>query len=127
MLTPVKIIIGRTTLKAELFDTHCAQAIAASLPIETQLSEWGDEFYFTIPVNHALDSTATENVKVGDIGYWPPGQALALFFGPTPMSSGADPVPASAVNLVGRMIDAPSLLKNEKGSSKIRIERDSDH
>jgi len=124
MPTPIKIIIGKTILKAELFDTPCALAIAAGLPIETRPSEWGEEFYFTISVNHPLDSSATERVMVGDIGYWPPGQALALFFGPTPMSSGADPVPASAVNRVGRILDDSRLLKKEKGADKIRIEKE---
>ena len=122
MPQPIRIIIGRTTLQAELYDTPCALEIIASLPIETRPNEWGDEFYFQIPVSQALDSSATTRVKVGDIGYWPPGQALALFFGPTPMSSGSDPVPASAVNLVGRIIDDPHLLKKEKGADTIRIE-----
>jgi uncharacterized protein len=53
-------------------------------------------------------------VKAGDIGYWPSGQALAIFFGPTPMSAGTDPVPASAINLVGRIIDDPTLLREKK-------------
>jgi len=61
-------------------------------------------------------------VKAGDIGYWPPGQALAIFFGPTPMSTGSDPVPASEVNLVGRILDDPVLLRKEKGTLKIKIE-----
>jgi hypothetical protein len=69
------------------------------------------------------DNTATTKVKVGDIGYWPPGHALAIFFGPTPMSSGADPVPASEVNMVGRITDDATVLKNAKGKGKIRIER----
>lgn len=118
----IKIIIGRTILQAEFFDTPCAQAILSSLPIETRPNEWGDEFYFQIPVTFPLDASATTRVRVGDIGYWPPGQALALFFGPTPMSTGADPVPASEVNVVGRLLDDPHLLKKEKGASKIRLE-----
>ena len=69
-----------------------------------------------------LDESATTKVKVGDIGYWPPGKALAIFFGPTPMSTGPDPVPASEVNLVGRILDDPRLLKKEKGAGMIRIE-----
>lgn len=122
MPKPIKITIGQTTLKGELFDSPCAQAIYSSLPIETRPNEWGDEFYFQIPVTMPLDGSATTKVKVGDIGYWPPGQALALFFGPTPMSTGPDPVPASEVNLVGRILDDPGLLKKEKGQRKIRIE-----
>ena len=102
MPTRIKITIGEVTVYAELLDTACAQAIAKSLPIEARPNVWGDEFYFTIQVNMPLDETATTRIAVGDIGFWPPGNALAIFFGPTPMSSGPDPVPASEVNLVGK-------------------------
>jgi hypothetical protein len=122
MPNPIKIAIGKTVLKGELFDSPCAQAIFASLPIETRPNEWGNEFYFEIPVSQPLDQSATRKVKAGDIGYWPPGKALAIFFGPTPMSTGPDPVPASEVNLVGRILDDPTLLRREKGAGKIRIE-----
>jgi hypothetical protein len=117
------ISVGTTRLKGELFDTPCAKAIVAALPIETKPNEWGDEFYFAIPVRENLDETATEKVMAGDIGYWPPGTAMAIFFGPTPMSSGPDPVPASEVNLVGKITDDAKSLAKAKGSGKIRIER----
>ena len=123
MPTQIKIAIGNVTLDAELFDTPCAKAIVGALPIETEPNEWGDEFYFEIPVNIPLDDTATRKVKVGDIGYWPPGKALAIFFGPTPMSKGPEPVPASEVNLVGRVVGNAALLKTAKGARKIRIEK----
>ena len=124
MTTSIVISIGKTKLHAELFDSHCAKQINESLPIETRPNEWGDEFYFAIPVKAALDDTATIKVKIGDIGYWPPGNALAIFFGPTPMSTGKDPVPASEVNIVGRVIDDATTLKKEKGALKIRIEKE---
>lgn len=124
MPTLIIISIGKTKLRAELFDSICAKQIIDCLPIETRPNEWGDEFYFTIPVKAALDDTATTTVKIGDIGYWPPGNALAIFFGPTPMSTGKDPVPASDVNIVGRVIDDATNLKKEKGASKIRIENE---
>lgn len=121
MPTEIKIIVRDIILDAELFDTACAKAIADSLPIETEPNEWGDEFYFEIPVDMPLDETATRTVKVGDIGYWPPGKALAIFFGPTPMSKGAEPVPASEVNLVGRITGDANLLIRARGAAKIRI------
>ncbi len=122
MPTHVMIKVANITLRAELFDTACAKKIVERLPIEARPEEWGDEFYFTIPVTDALDETATVKVKVGDIGYWPPGKAMAIFFGKTPMSTGSDPVPASAVNLVGKIMDDATVLKNAKGAVKIRIE-----
>ena len=120
----VKIIAGAVAVAAELFDTECAKAIVAKLPIEAVPNEWGDEFYFTIPVKLPLDATATGKVKIGDIGYWPPGRALAIFFGRTPMSTGPDPVPASEVNLVGRIVGDALLLNKAKGAAGIRIEKE---
>jgi hypothetical protein len=126
MPTQIKITIGDVQLNAELSDTACAEAIAQSLPIEARPNVWGDEFYFTIPVAMPLDETATTSVKVGDIGFWPPGNALAIFFGPTPMSTGSEPVPASEVNLVGKVTGDATVLRKAKGASMIRIDRSSE-
>ncbi len=123
MSIKINIIIKDITLKAELFDTSCARSIAGALPIIAVPNEWGDEFYFKVPVDMPLDDTATTSVKVGDIGFWPPGNALAIFFGPTPISKGSDPVPASAVNLVGLISGDAAILKGAKGATEIRIER----
>lgn len=122
MLTAVKIVVGETILSGELFDTLCAQAIIKSLPIKARPNEWGDEFYLDIPVDMPSDDTATKKVKEGDIGYWPPGKALAIFFGPTPMSAGSDPVPAGEVNIVGKILDDAAVLRHEKGADNTRIE-----
>jgi hypothetical protein len=119
----INIMIKDIILEAEFFDTPCARAIAGALPIIAVPNEWGDEFYFEIPVAETLDDTATNAVKVGDIGYWPPGNALAIFFGPTPMSKGSDPVPASAVNIVGAIKGDASILKRAKGATEISLER----
>ncbi|MFZ5906850.1 MAG: cyclophilin-like fold protein [Nitrospirota bacterium] len=119
----IKITIKDIEIFGELFGTETAQALLNALPIEATPEEWGDEFYFEIPVQMQLDETATTRLKIGDIGYWPPGNALALFFGPTPISRGIDPVPASDVNLVGRMLGDATVLKKVKGAGKIRIEK----
>ncbi|WP_297209274.1 MULTISPECIES: cyclophilin-like fold protein [Thermodesulfovibrio] len=120
----IKIIIDGQTILAELYDTDCAMKIYNNLPIQSQINEWGDEFYFSIGLKIPLDSTATTSVKAGDIGYWPPGEALAVFFGKTPLSKGDDPVAASEVNIVGRLLDDPSILKKLKGSKHIKIEKE---
>lgn len=123
MSTPIKITAGSISLTAELDGTALAKTVAAKLPIETTPNKWGDEFYFEIPVQSDLDETATKKVKVGDIGFWPPGKAMAIFFGPTPMSSGAEPVPASAVCILGRITGDATLLRGALGARTIRIEK----
>ena len=119
----IKILVGKSIIEAQLYDTACAKVIYEKLPIEAKPNEWGDEFYFSIGLEMPPDETATTKVKVGHIGYWPPGTALAIFFGRTPMSTGPDPVPASEVNVVGRITGDATVLKEEKGTSKIRIEK----
>jgi len=121
MPTPIRILIGQVELNGELFDTDCAREISSILPVETLPEVWGDEFYFLIPVSAGLDDTATTKVKVGDIAYWPPGNDLAIFFGPTPKSTGPDPVPASKVNIVGKVTGDATALKKEINAGKIRI------
>ncbi|MGQ9921153.1 MAG: cyclophilin-like fold protein [Desulfobacca sp.] len=99
----IRIQAGAVAILGELHDTETAQAIAAALPLEATTRIWGEEIYFTIPVHQPLDQTATALVGAGDIGYWPTGPALCLFFGPTPISSPGEIRPASAVNIVGRL------------------------
>jgi len=118
----IKLIFDeKDEVLAEFFDTDCAKAIYSILPIEANLNTWGDEFYFSIPLEYPLDDTATLKVKVGDIGYWPPGKAIAIFFGPTPASVDENPVPASEVNIIGRLLDNPAKLKEFKKFKKIKI------
>jgi hypothetical protein len=123
MPTKVKILIQTIVLEAELFDTACAKAIAALLPMEANPNKWGDEFYFGISHKQGSDETATTSVHIGEIGYWPPGNALAIFFGPTPMSTGSEPVPASEVNIVGKITGDATQLRKVRGTTKIRLEQ----
>lgn len=121
MSSKIRIMAGDITVDAKLFDTDCAAAIAAILPIEAVPNEWGDEFYCEIPLIMSHDHTATVKVNIGDIGYWPPGRALAIFFGPTPLSTGTKPVPASEVNIVGRIMGDALVLRKAKGMQKLTI------
>ena len=94
-----------------------------ALPIESSFDTWGDEIYFTIPVQAGLqDSRAV--VDAGDIGYWPPGNALCIFYGTTPASNAGEIRPASPVTLIGRIQGDPAVFRKLAGkSSAIRTER----
>ncbi len=84
----IRIKIGNLTMDAELNDTATAKKVASALPITASFNTWGDEIYFSIPVEAQLDDSAKEVVEMGDLGYWPTGRAFCIFFGPTPMSTG---------------------------------------
>ena len=111
---PVDIVlsIGDCHVPARLLDTRTARSIADSLPIMARFNVWGDEIYFSTQVSCPLDETAAEVVEKGAIGYWPPGKAFCVFYGPTPMSDGSEIKPASAVNIIGRVTGDYNLLKN---------------
>src|SRR5208337_2354638 len=101
-----KILIrsGGIEMGAELNDSPTALALFTALPLSAEANTWGDEIYFQVPVDQQLDSTAAELVQTGDLGYWPSGRAFCIFFGPTPISRKGEIRPASAVNLIGKVI-----------------------
>ena len=62
---------------------------------------------------------------MGDLGFWPPGTAFCIFFGPTPMSQGQEIRPASAVNVFGKVTGDAKVLKQVASGTEITIERES--
>jgi uncharacterized protein len=117
----IRITAGTVSLEAELNDSKTAAAIAAALPIEAKGQTWGDEIYFDIGLALAAEAPR-EVVELGDLGYWPPGQAFCIFFGPTPMSRGDEIRPASPVNVVGRVVGDARAFKRVRAGSRVRIE-----
>jgi uncharacterized protein len=116
----IKITAGDVAVEATLNDSMTAKKIQASLPIEAPAETWGDEIYFSIGVSiEPEDPQAT--VEMGDLGYWPPGTALCIFFGPTPMSSGDEIRPASPVNVFGTIDGDATVFKAVKSGETITI------
>ena len=111
---------GKLEVKANFNKSDAAQVIAAALPIQSTASRWGDEIYFEIPVKLPSEN-ATLDLKVGDIGYWPEGGCLCLFFGKTPASVDERPRPASEVNVVGSFHAAPEVLRKVVSGSKVHV------
>ena len=111
-------------VQAELTNDNpeTAKAIWEALPLEARANTWGDEIYFSIPVSIEAENPKAV-VDLGDLGYWPPGNAFCIFFGPTPMSRGDEIRPASPVNVFGRVIGDPKVFKAVRGGEKVRLER----
>lgn len=117
----IEIITGGVTVTATLNESATADAIWSALPIEARGNTWGDEIYFGIPVFVDQSPDAKAVVELGDLGYWEPGHAFCLFFGPTPMSRGSEIRPASPVNVFGKIEGDPTVLKQVPSGTKVRI------
>ncbi len=117
----IVISAGNVSLPAELNDTPTARQVWEALPLEGTASTWGDEVYFAIPVAAAEESDARADVAVGELGYWPPGHAFCIFFGPTPASSGQSPRAYSPVNVLGRVLGDATRLRAVRAGTRVRL------
>ena len=120
----IQIHVGDVTLEGELNESPTALLIWEALPIEGTGNRWGEEIYFAIPVKAELDDTARAVVERGDLGYWPQGHALCIFFGPTPVSRGEEIRPASPVNLVGKIRGNLRVLKEAAEGTMVRLDKE---
>jgi len=116
----IHIRVGAIEVEAELNDTRTAQATWEILPIKGSINLWGDEIYFSIPLSLELEA-GQELVNIGDLGYWPDGNAFCIFFGPTPVSRGNEIRPASPVTVFGRVIGDATVFKKAAAGTEITI------
>ena len=118
----IVIAAGKVSAEAQLNESKTASAIWDALPIDATGETWGDEIYFDIGLAVGPESPR-DVVEVGDLGYWPPGHAFCVFFGPTPLSRGAEIRPASPVNLVGRIVGEPRVFKRVSAGTRVTLRR----
>ena len=127
----IKIITEHGKIDAEIDDSknsknpRTVKAIIEALPIISRANRWGDEIYFEIPVKLA-EENAQLDMEIGDIAYWPPGHALCIFFGRTPVSTSDKPRIYSPGNVIGHIKNITNknieILRKVKDGEKIRIE-----
>jgi len=118
----IEILVGDITAQAELNETKTARTIWEALPFEGQANRWGEEVYFSIPVTLETER-GQEIVEVGDLGYWAPGRAFCIFFGPTPASRGDEIRPASPVTVFGRLTGEATIFKEVKEGTTLLVRR----
>ena len=118
----IRITAGGISLLAELNDTQTAQKIWDALPIRERGSRWGEEIYFGIPVRMETEKGQAV-VNLGDLGYWAPGNAFCIFFGPTPVSRGNEIRPASPVTVFGRVEGDATQFKRVRDGQEVVVER----
>jgi uncharacterized protein len=118
----IRITAGRVCAEARLNDSRTASAVWDALPIEAKAETWGDEIYFAIDVTLGEESPR-DVVEAGDLGYWPPGRAFCVFFGPTPASRGDEIRPASPVNVLGRVVGDATTFRTVHAGARVTLER----
>lgn len=99
------------------------QAILEKLPVEINITKWGDELYTERTQISANEEDAKREVDYLDVAYWPEGNALCLFYGPTPISKDGKILAYSPVNIVGRINprgnEKDDLLQEIKDNTKV--------
>ena len=118
----IRIKAGPVITEAELLNTKTAEAIWQALPFTGEVNTWGDEIYFKIPLEMDLEA-GREVVDLGDLGYWPPGNAFCIFFGSTPVSSQDEIRAASAVDIFGKVLNDAKVFKEVKDGEEIVVEK----
>ena len=119
----IEISAGDVIVTAVLNDSDTADELWAALPITARAQTWGDEIYFSIPVSVEEAADSQETVEMGAVAYWPPGSALCLFWGPTPMSAPGEIRPASAVNVMGLIDGDPTVLGGVADGTEVVVAR----
>ena len=98
------------------FSPNTVSDFIDKLPFTVYLNVWGDEIYTSESPISQNEENAKTPVSLNDIAYWPTGKAICLFYGPTPLSSSGKIVPASPVNVIGKIISPDKeILKSANG------------
>ena len=97
-----------------------AEEVWKALPIKGNANLWGDEIYFSTPVS-LNEEKGREEVEVGALAYWPPGKAVCIFFGETPVSQHGEPRAASSVNVFAKVLGDPTIFKKVRNGDQVTL------
>lgn len=118
----IRIAWSGGAITVELRDTPTAKAVLAALPCQASANTWGEEVYFELPVNAALEPDAQQVVDPGTVCFWVEGSALALPYGRTPVSKGNESRLVTRCNVVGKVLGEARELRRIKDGAALRLE-----
>lgn len=117
------IAVASVELVAEVLDTPTGVAIYNCLPVSSTVQTWGEEIYFSIPVNVPREPDAREIVEPGEIAFWVEGSCIAIGFGPTPISQGTEIRLAAKTNIWASTTDDVTILSCVTAGETVRVEK----
>lgn len=121
-MAKLRITAGSVAIQVETRDTPTAAAILEALPIRSTARTWGDEVYFDTPVSLPPEPDARAVVEAGEIAFWPDGDAIAIGFGPTPISQGEEIRLASPTNIWADALDDVKALSEVRAGAAVTVE-----
>ena len=120
----IQIEVDDLHLSAALYDSDTARAILDILPVSGSANVWGDEIYFSIDLHLEQEPDARQEAEVGELGFWPAGDAFCIFFGPTPVSTDEKPRAYSPVNIFGAIMGDSSVLKKVNNGAIVKVSKE---
>lgn len=117
----ILIRVGDIAIRARLLATPTAERIRQALPIYSTANTWGEEVYFTAGVDAPREAKARDVVTAGEIAYWPDGDAIAIGFGPTPISRSGEIRLASPCNVWATALDDVRTLLGVPAGARVAV------
>lgn len=118
----IRLVWAGGEVIANLLQTPTVKQLLAALPRDSIARTWGEEVYFELPVQTALEPDARQVVEPGAVCFWVEGSALALPYGRTPASQGDEPRLVTRCNVLGKIEGDPRRLASIKPGDRIRVE-----
>ena len=113
----------QVTVELRVDKTHSVRSLVEKLPFKSKAETWGDEVYFSAPFHAPREMDSRMEMEVGEVAFWPDGDAIALFFGPTPISDGSIPMAYSPCNILGRVVGDSTVLRQVKPGTPLEVNK----
>ena len=118
----IRLTFDALSIHARLRETGTADAVWRALPLSSKALTWGEEVYFRVPVSVEPETDARALVSAGEIAYWPDGDAIAIGFGPTPISAPGEIRLASPCNIWADAEEDVTALGAVRAGTAVKVE-----